>query len=38
MLLWALVAIATPLPGLFTDALQQRIPPYIRERIMKHPA
>jgi len=38
MLLWVLVAIATPLPGLFADALQQRIPPHIRERIMKHPA
>jgi hypothetical protein len=38
MLLWALVAIATPLPGLFTDAVQQWIPPHIRERIMKHPA
>jgi hypothetical protein len=38
MLLWCLVAISTPLPGLFSDALQQRIPPHIRERIMKHAA
>ena len=37
-LLWVLVAIATPIPGLFADALQQRIPPHIRERIMKNAA
>jgi len=36
LLLWILVAIATPLPGLVADALQQRIPPHIRERIMKN--
>jgi hypothetical protein len=36
LLLWVLVAIATPIPGLFADALQQRIPPHIRERIMKN--
>jgi len=38
LLLWVLVAIATPIPGLFSDALQQRIPPHIRERIMKNAA
>ncbi|MGD0796368.1 MAG: hypothetical protein ABR910_01480 [Acidobacteriaceae bacterium] len=38
LLLWFLVAIATPIPGLFSDALQQRIPPFIRERIMKNAA
>jgi hypothetical protein len=38
LLLWVLVAIATPLPGLVADALQQRIPPHIRERIMKNAA
>jgi len=38
LLLWILVAIATPLPGLVADALQQRIPPHIRERIMKNAA
>ncbi len=38
MLLWVLVAIATPLPGLLSDLLQQRIPPEIRERIMKNAA
>jgi hypothetical protein len=38
MLLWVLVAIATPLPGLLNDLLQQRIPPEIRERIMKNAA
>jgi hypothetical protein len=38
LLLWVLVAIATPIPGLFAQALQQRIPPHIRERIMKNAA
>ena len=38
MLLWTLVAIATPLPGLLSDMVQQRIPPEIRERIMKDAA
>ena len=38
VLLWVLVAIATPLPGLVSDALQQRIPTHIRERIMKNAA
>lgn len=38
LLLWVLVAIATPIPGLFADAVQQRIPPHIRERIMKNAA
>lgn len=38
MMLWVLVAIATPLPGLLSDLLQQRIPPEIRERIMKNAA
>jgi len=37
-LLWFLVAIATPIPGLVSDALQQRIPSSIRERIMKNAA
>jgi len=36
-LLWVLVAIATPLPGLVSDAIQ-RMPPHIRERIMKNAA
>lgn len=38
LMLWVLVAVATPLPGLVSDALQQRIPPRIRERIMKNAA
>jgi len=38
LLLWVLIAMATPIPGLFSDALQQRIPPHIRERIMKDAA
>jgi len=36
--LWVLVAIATPLPGLVSDLVQQRIPPELRERIMKNAA
>jgi hypothetical protein len=38
LMLWVLIAIATPLPGLVADALEQRIPAYIRERIMKNAA
>jgi hypothetical protein len=38
MLLWVLVAIATPLPGFLRDLVEQRIPPQIRERIMKNAA
>jgi len=38
LLLWTLVAMATPLPGLFSEVLQQRIPPHIRDRIMKDAA
>ena len=37
LLLWVLVAIATPIPGLVSDAIQ-RIPPHIRERISKNAA
>ena len=36
-LLWVLVAIATPIPVLVSDLVQQRIPA-IRERIMKNAA
>jgi hypothetical protein len=38
VLLWVLVAIATPLPALVSDVLQQRIPTQIRERLMKNAA
>jgi hypothetical protein len=38
LLLWVLVAIATPLPGFLSDLVQQRIPPEIRDRIMKNAA
>jgi hypothetical protein len=38
LLLVSLVAISTPIPGLVSDALQQLIPPSLRERIMKDPA
>jgi hypothetical protein len=37
-LLWVLVAIATPIPAVVSDALQQRIPSSIRDRIMKNAA
>jgi hypothetical protein len=38
LLLLFLVAIATPIPSLVSDALQQRIPHALRERIMKNAA
>jgi hypothetical protein len=38
LMLWVLVAVATPLPGLVSEMLQNRIPPHIRERIMKNAA
>jgi hypothetical protein len=38
MLLWVLVAIATPLPDFLGDLVQARIPPGIRERITKNAA
>ena len=33
ILLWTLVAIATPLPGFIRDVIEQRIPEEIRERL-----
>ncbi len=38
LMLWVLVAVATPIPGLVASAVQQRIPSSIRERIMKNAA
>ncbi len=38
LLLWVLVALVTPLPGIVTDAVQERLPQSIRERITKHAA
>lgn len=38
VLLCVLVAVSTPIPGLVSTAVQQRIPQHIRERIMKHAA
>jgi hypothetical protein len=38
VMLWVLVAIATPLPGLASEMLQQHLPPAIRERITKNAA
>ncbi|GAC1422495.1 MAG: hypothetical protein NVSMB62_18240 [Acidobacteriaceae bacterium] len=35
ILLWTLVAIATPLPGFIRDAVEQRIPESLRERLIK---
>ncbi len=37
-LLWVLVAVATPLPGLVGSIVQQRIPAELRERFSKHAA
>jgi hypothetical protein len=38
LLLWVLVAVATPIPGLVSDAVQQRLPQHIRERISRNAA
>ena len=38
MLLWVLIAVATPIPALVTDAVQQHLPQSVRERLMKHAA
>ena len=37
-LLWVLVAVATPLPGLVGHLVQQRLPADLRERFTKHAA
>ena len=37
-LLWVLVAVATPLPGLLGSLVQQRLPADLRERFTKHAA
>lgn len=36
ILLWTLVAIATPLPGLLRDLAEQRIPAELRDRLIKN--
>ena len=38
LFLWVLVAVATPIPGLVSDVVQQRLPAHIRERITKNAA
>jgi hypothetical protein len=38
MILWMLVAIATPLPGLIGDLLRQRVPSDLRERFARRHA
>ena len=38
VVLWMLVAIATPLPGFLSDVVQQRIPPDIRQRFTRRHA
>lgn len=37
-MLWVLIAVATPIPALVSELLQQRLPSHIRERIMKNAA
>ena len=36
MVLWVLVAVATPLPGFLGNLLQQRLPEELRERFTRH--
>ena len=38
MLLWVLVAIATPIPSVVTGFLRERVSPETRERLFKHAA
>jgi hypothetical protein len=38
VVLWMLVAMATPLPGIVSGAVQQRIPPVLRQRIARRHA
>jgi hypothetical protein len=38
MLLWVLVAIATPIPSIVTGYVRQRVSPEMRDRLSKHAA
>jgi hypothetical protein len=38
LLLWILVAIATPIPSIVTGFVRQRVSPEVRERLPKHAA
>jgi hypothetical protein len=38
MVLWLLVAIATPLPGFLTSIVQQKLPPDVRQRFTRRAA
>ncbi len=38
VVLWMLVAFATPLPGFLSDVVQQRVPPAIRQRFTRRHA
>jgi hypothetical protein len=38
MLLWTLVAIATPIPGMLSTAFLERLSPEMRERLRKQTA
>jgi hypothetical protein len=38
MLLWTLVAIATPIPAMVTSLFRERISPELRERLRKQTA
>ncbi len=38
VLLWVVIASITPIPGIVSDAVQQRLPQSVRERLTKHAA
>jgi hypothetical protein len=38
VLLWALVLMATPLPGMISAAVREHVSPELRERLWKHAA
>ena len=38
ILLWVVIASITPIPGIVSDAVQQRLPQSVRERLMKNAA
>lgn len=38
ILLWVVIASITPIPGIVSDAVQQRLPQSVRERLMKDAA
>jgi hypothetical protein len=38
ILLWVVIASITPIPAIVTEAVQQRLPQSVRERLMKDAA